>query len=156
MSISVKFKIGITQVSLFGVAIAVLIITLSTSLPQATQLVDKFDIIYDKKVISAFQNISLLVPKDELIITPSQPLVVKYFTNREVYIPESVKSYKSLLNLMNSSNYDYLLIFENQSEIGGLVQVFQKQNLPNLSKDFREIGLFTTEFNKIHLYKRLI
>ncbi len=151
-----NFKILITQASLFGIAIAILIITILTSLPQATLIGGKFDIIYDKKIISALQNISLMVPKDELIITPSHPLIVKYFTKNDVFIPESVKSYKSLLSLMNISNYNYLLIFENQSEINGLVQVFEKENLPNLSKDFHEIGIFTTQFNKIHLYKRLI
>lgn len=143
----------IIQASLSGVGIVILIITLSISLPQ---IGGNYNIIYDKKIISAFENISSMVPKNELIITPSHPLIVKYFTNRQVYIPESVRSYNDLLSLMNASNSNYLLIFENQSEINELVRVFEKGNLPALSKDFSEIGIFTTEFDKLHLYKRLI
>jgi hypothetical protein len=144
----------ILRLAFSGVAIILLIITVILSISQGTQVGGKNPIIFDKKIIPALQNISKIVPKDERIITPSFTPIVMYFTVRDVSTPYAVPSYVSLLNFMNNKSFSYLLVFENRSEIPALKQVFNKEYLPNLSKNFQEIANYTTEFDKLHLYKR--
>jgi hypothetical protein len=77
-----------------------------------------------------------------------------YFTDRMVYTPYSANSYSSLLETMDNESYKYLLVFENQSDIDGLKQIFKKDELPNLGKDFSEIATYNSDFSRLHLYKR--
>ena len=123
------------------------------SLSAATEIGGKKPIIYDMKIISAMREISKKVPTGEGIISPNFTPIVMYFTERMVYTPYSANSYTSLLSTMNNESYKYLLVFENQSDIEGLKQVFKKEKLPNLSSQFSEIATYDTDFSKLHLYK---
>jgi len=146
---------NITRAILIGIAVIILVITVTISLPQGAQVGGKRPIIFDGKMISALQNISKIVPKNQTIVTPNFTPIIEYFTAHDTITPYSVTSYSSLLSLMNNKNYYYLLVFENQSDVEGLVNVFDKENLPNLSAHFRNITTFTTEFSKLHLYERV-
>jgi|SRR4029079_7921140 len=137
-----------------GTAVIILLITVVLSLSVGTQVGGNKAIIYDKKIIGAMNNISSKVPFYEGIITPNFTPIVMYFTDRMVYTPYSADSYSSLLNVMNKKNYTYLLVFENQSDITGLMGIFKKERLPNLSKNFSEMAIYNTDFSKLHLYKR--
>ena len=140
---------------LLGLAIIALVITVLIFLPQGTEVGGKRPIIFDGKMISALQNISKMVPRNQTIITPNFTPIIEYFTARSTITPYDVASYSSLLKLMKKNSYNYLLVFENQSDIQELGKVFKKQNLPNLSSDFKNISSFTTEFSRLHLYERV-
>jgi hypothetical protein len=136
-------------------AIVILAASIILSLSSGTDVGGNKAIIYDKKIIATMQDISTRVPLGEGIITPNFTPIVMYFSGRVAYTPYSANSYTSLLNIMNNKNYTYLLVFENQSDITGLIQTFRKENLPNLARDFREIATYTTDFSRLHLYKRI-
>ena len=141
-------------ISLSGIGIVILIITIIFALSSGTEIGGKKAIVYDKKTISALQNISQRVPYGEGIISPNFTPIIMYFTERMVYTPYSANSYSSLLSTMDNQSYKYLLVFENQSDIDGLKQIFKKEQLPNLGKDFSEISVYNTDFSRLHLYKR--
>jgi hypothetical protein len=106
-------------------------------------------------MISALQNISKVVPNDEKLVTPNAVPIVVYFTGRDAGTSHVVTSYSSLVKMMEENSYNYLLVFENESNVPALVKVFKKKNLPNLSNNFTEVGTYITDFHKLHLYKRL-
>jgi len=141
-------------IALSGIGIVILIMTVIFALSSGTEIGGKKAIVYDKKIISALQNISQRVPYGEGIITPNFTPIVTYFTNRVTYTPYSANSYSSLLSTMDNESYKYLLVFENQSDIDGLKQFFKKEELQNLGKDFSEISAYNTDFSRLHLYKR--
>jgi hypothetical protein len=145
----------ILRIALSGIGLILLATTIALSLSTGTEVGGKKPIIFDKKIIAVFQNISTIVPSNESIVSPSFTPIVKYFAGREVSTPYSVTSYKSLLNVMSSKNYTYLLVFEGKSDIAALMQIFRKEQLPYLAKDFKEIAAFNTDFSKLHLYKRI-
>ena len=146
---------NIVKATLFGIAIGLLVFTVAIFLFEGTKVAGgKHHINFDSKMVSALQNISHFVPVDDVIVTPNFTPIVALFTGREAFTPYRETPYTSLINQMNEQNYTYLLIFENQSNIPGLIKVFTKGELPKLSKDFREIATYVTDFSKLHLYKR--
>jgi hypothetical protein len=150
MSSSIK----IMAIAFSGIAIITVIISVIMSLSSASDIGGKKAIIYDKKIITAMEDISKKVPLGEGIISPNFTPIVMYFTERMAYTPYSANTYTSLLNVMTNKSFTYLLVFENQSDVEGLKQIFKKEQLPNLGKDFDEIAIYSTEFSKLHLYKR--
>jgi hypothetical protein len=149
------FNLKITRMALSGIAIFILVFSVVLIFPKGTEVGGKKAIIFDKKIIVALENMSTLVPAGERIICPNFTPIVMYFMGHEVYTPYGVTSYASLLKVMDKQNYTYLLVFEGQSDIPGLTQVFNKERLPILAKDFKEIATYTTDFSRLHLYKRI-
>jgi hypothetical protein len=143
------------SIPLSALGIIILIVTIIFALSSGADIGGKKAIVYDKKIISALQNISQKVPYGERIISPNFTPIVMYFTERMVYTPYSANSYPSLLSTMDDERYKYLLVFENQSDIDGLKQIFKKEELPKLGKDFSEIAAYNTDFSRLHLFKRI-
>jgi hypothetical protein len=147
---------NIVKTTFVGIAIGLLVYTVALFLFEATKIAGgRHHINYDSKMISALQNISNFVPAREVIVTPNFTPIVMLFTGHKIFTPYKETPYTSLVNQMNQRNYSYLLVFENQSEIPGLIKVFTKDELPKLSKDFKEIATYVTNFSKLHLYKRI-
>jgi hypothetical protein len=147
-------RANIMRLAFSSIAVILLIFSVTLSLFSATEVGGKKAIIFDKKIIGALDVISANVPENESMISPNFTPIVMYFSQRPVFTPYSVENYTSLLNLMDAKNYSYLLVFENKSDVTGLTQVFQKENLSNLTKDFKEISAHNTDFSKLHLYRR--
>lgn len=142
-------------VAISACAIIILLITVVLSLSAGTEIAGRKAIIFDKKIVSAMHDISTKVPHNKGILSPNYAPTIGYFTGRSVFTPYSVNSYQSLLEIMDSKNYTFLLVFENHSDIIGLKEILKKEQLQGLSKDFVEIATYDTDFNRLHLYRRI-
>jgi len=139
-----------------GTGIILVAITVIVALEEATHVAGKHNIIFDSRMITALQDISKILPINEKIITLTSIPNVVYFTGREAGTLHGVTSYSSLITVMDEKGYNYLLVSENESNIPALLKVFNKKNLSTLSNNFTEVKTYITDFNKLHLYKRIL
>lgn len=146
---------NMVKMSVVVVVIGLLVYSVPLSLFEATKVAGPQHISDDSKMISALKNISNSIPPNQVIVTPYSAPIVMLFTGREIFTPQKEIPYTAFVNQMNKKNYHYLLVFENQWDIPGINKIFTKNELPKLSKDFREIATYVTDFSKLHLYKRI-
>jgi len=139
-----------------GTGIILLAITVILALDEATHVAGKRNIIFDSRMITALQDISKIIPINEKIVTLTSIPNVVYFTGRDAGNLHGVISYSSLVAVMDEKGYNYLLVSENESNIPSLLKVFKKENLSTLSKNFTKVSTYMTDFNKLHLYKRIL
>ena len=109
--------------------------------------------VYDKKFIPVMNKLSSLVPKNETLVSSHNFGNMYYFMNRSFHFPHGVDSNLSLLYYMVQRNFTYLLVFENFSRVEDVKDLFTMTGLKNLKDLFIEIGDFTTDEYRYHLYR---
>jgi len=76
-----------------------------------------------------------------------------YFMNRSLHFPHGVNSNLSLLYYMVQRNFTYLFIFEDFSRVEDVTDKFTMTGLKNLKHFFIEIGDYTSDQYRYHLYR---
>jgi len=156
MDIQKMKKIRINKI-FTGIAILIIIVSIiyfQNEIPNVIRF--RAIIIYDKTIIHAMNNISDLIPKDEVLVASTNAPILAYFTRHYVKTPYGVSSKESLLDYYNKRNLTYLIVFENKSEVEALKSLFSSTGLKDLDNDFYKIANYTTDYSKIYLYQRKI
>jgi hypothetical protein len=132
-------------------AIALVIATLIGSL-NLSGVASSRSVIFDQQFVDALRKVETFIPPGSVVVTSTNSPFVLYFTNRIAKVPIGVSSEKSLLDYMVSRHYNYLLVFENNSQVPELDKLFSTSGLGGLKNDFNELIFIKSDFTKIHLY----
>lgn len=110
--------------------------------------------VYDEKFVPAISKIASLIPKNETLVVSGSGGIITFFTDFPVKTPRSIASQESLVQWMSKHNFNYLVVTPTNSP--NLKPLFSKQGLMNLEENFQKIIGFKTEFNEVHLFKRIM
>lgn len=137
--------------ALAGIALIVLSVV---NFVAQMQTISRGSGIYDKKLIPALKNISVLVPPGAVMVVSTQGPYVTYFTGHITKVPWGVSSKESLVEYMTKNHYDYLVVFQGSSEEPKLKSLFSSQQVRTLETSFQLMGIFKTDsFSTIYLFK---
>ena len=140
------------QIVFGAIVLLFLILVIIPQLMQVPQMGSSWR--KDEKLIPTLQEISRFVPSNETVISSGFDPVLLYFTGHEIKVPHNVFSLSSLVDYMQEENYTYVLTIEGQYSQTHLDITFNGSQL-YLAKNFREIATYKTDFNTLHLYKRV-
>jgi hypothetical protein len=110
--------------------------------------------VYDEKLIPAVTKMASLIPKNETMVASASSGIITFFTDIPVKTPQvssNITSQELLVEWMSKHNFNYLVVTRTNSPT--LKELFNKEGL---EENFREILGFKTEFDEIHLYKRIV
>jgi hypothetical protein len=110
-------------------------------------------VIYDSKFIAAMNSISALVPAGRVIVVSTNAPFVTYFTGHNAKIPFGASSNESLVKYMKWNHYEYLVVFENHSQVPELQSLFSSKHVRSLESSFRLLGSYRTDSSQIYLYQ---
>jgi hypothetical protein len=110
--------------------------------------------VYDDKFVAAVNKIASLIPKNETLVVSGSGGIITFFTDFPVKTPRNIISQESLVKWMSKHNFNYLVVTPTNAPT--LKTLFNKQGLESLEQDFQKIIGFKTEFNEVHLYKRIV
>jgi hypothetical protein len=102
--------------------------------------------LYDGSYIAALKKMSHLIPNNETLLTTAEAPQTGYFSGyHDVFAtgPNELNSTKLMLDFMIQRNITYLVAPE-----GSII-------LSDLKSNFKELGIFTTDYFKIHLFERI-
>lgn len=107
--------------------------------------------VYDEKLIPAVTKMASLIPKNETLVASGSSGIITFFTDIPIKTPRNITSQESLVEWMSKHNFNYLVV--TRTKYPTLKELFNKEGL---EENFREILGFKTEFDEIHLYKRIV
>ena len=131
-------------------ALALIIATLISAL-NLDRVASPTSVIYDTQFVNALRDVSAIVPSDDVIVTSTNAPFVLFFTNRSVKIPYGATSKETLVRYMSERGYRYLLVFDGDSQVPELSQVFSPSGLADLKDRFTELEYIQTDSSDFHL-----
>jgi hypothetical protein len=140
----VLMVIGILLIAIFTVATE----------KESSQIIDPTETASDKSFVEAIRNASSLVPSNKpILVSGNIPYFAYYSNHRIVYLVDGVNSMKSLIELMNLSKINYIIVIEDQTVDDIKVPLFARENLKDFDNDFDLLGINASDFSRILTYK---
>ena len=134
-------------------AVSLVAFSLYSAQVQVNSMTPRQGIIYDQSFVEVSRKISDSVPNGETIVVSRFEPHFVYFTEHEAVIPYGVTSKDSLVYIMKSSSWNYLVVVENSSSEEALDQLFSTSGLGQLDDDFDKLETYSSDSSKFHLYK---
>lgn len=107
--------------------------------------------VYDEKFVPAITKIESLIPKNETLVASGSSGIITYFTDFHVETPRNITSQESLVQWMSKHDFNYLVV--TRTKYPTLRALFNEQEL---EENFQKIIGFKTEFDEVHLFKRIL
>src|SRR5215210_7400369 len=136
--------------------IGILMITIFSLVSQkeSSLIISPRDTVYDKSIVEAISNASSLVPSNKpILVSGNLPYFAYYSNHRIVYEIGEINSTKSLIEVMNLSRINYIIVIEDQTVDGIKIPIFARENLKDFDNDFDLLGIYTSDFSRILIYK---
>jgi hypothetical protein len=136
--------IGILLVAIFSLA----------SQEESSQIIPPTDTVFDKSFAEAIRNASSLVPSNKpILVSGNLPYFAYYSNHRIAYDVGEINSIKSLIEIMNLSRINYIIVVEDQTVDGIKIPLFARENLKDFDNDFDLLGIYASDFSRILTYK---
>jgi hypothetical protein len=136
------------------IIIVLSIISSNVSIQFILGIIEPQTPVYDDKFVPAVTKIASLIPKNETLVVSGSGGIITFFTDFPVKTPRNIISQELLVQWMSKHNFNYLVVTPTNAPT--LKTLFNKQGLESLEQDFQKIIGFKTEFNEVHLYKRIV
>ena len=134
-------------------AVSLVVFSLYSAQAQVNSMTPRSGLSYDQSFIEVSRQISDSVPNGETLVVSSLEPHFVYFTDHEAVIPWAATSKYSLVYIMNSSGWNYLVVVENISEVEALKELFSTSGLWQLDDNFDLLGTYSSDHFRFHLYK---
>jgi hypothetical protein len=107
--------------------------------------------VYDEKFVPAVTKIASLIPKNETLVASGSSGIITFFTDFHVETPRNITTQESLVEWMSKHNFNFLVV--TRTKYPTLKSLFNEQEL---EEHFQRIIGFKTEFDEVHLFKRIL
>jgi hypothetical protein len=141
--------------SITACVLGLLVITVSLAgfEQQTAAMAGPRSIIFDTRFVEAMRDVSSLLPDDSNLLVSSNGAIVTYFTGHIAIVPWTATSEQTLILYMSQRGYQYLLAFENKTDVAALKAVFSSSGLKSFETTFVQLDEYHTDLYVIHLYK---
>ena len=131
----------------------IITVTLAGFELQTPAMAGPRSIIYDSHFIEAMRDISRLLPDNADLVVSSNGAIVTYFTGHTATVPWTATSQQDLIVFMRVRGYQFLLAFENKTDVQALRGVFSSKGLKALEPTFVQLAGYHTDFYVLRLYQ---